>query len=52
VGEAFATLTTVPGPDIAPYHDRRIVILDRAHWADCRTCVVLVSVCLCHWTLK
>jgi putative SOS response-associated peptidase YedK len=23
-----------PGPDIAPYHDRQIAILDRADWAD------------------
>ena len=28
-------LTTEPGPDIAPYHDRQIVVLkpeDWAHW--------------------
>jgi putative SOS response-associated peptidase YedK len=28
-------LTTEPGPDVAPYHDRQIVILrpeDWAHW--------------------
>lgn len=25
---AFALLTTEPGPDIAPYHDRQIVVLD------------------------
>ena len=31
-GEAFTMLTMVPGPDIAPYHDRQIVILDRADW--------------------
>ena len=29
VGEAFTMLTMEPGPDIAPYHDRQIVILDR-----------------------
>jgi putative SOS response-associated peptidase YedK len=23
-----------PGPDIAPYHDRQIVVLDRSAWAD------------------
>ncbi|ALC10663.1 hypothetical protein [Sphingopyxis sp. 113P3] len=23
-----------PGPDIAPYHDRQIVILEREAWAD------------------
>ena len=34
VGEAFTMLTMPPGPDIAPYHDRQIVILDRDAWAD------------------
>jgi putative SOS response-associated peptidase YedK len=34
VGEAFTMLTMPPGPDIAPYHDRQIAILDRTHWAD------------------
>jgi len=37
VGEAFTMLTIPPGPDIAPYHDRQIVVLppDRwAHWLD------------------
>jgi putative SOS response-associated peptidase YedK len=33
VGETFTMLTTTPGPDIAPYHDRQIAILDRADWA-------------------
>ena len=33
VGEAFTMLTIPPGPDIAPYHDRQIVILDRTDWA-------------------
>ena len=33
VGEVFTMLTMVPGPDIAPYHDRQIVILERAAWA-------------------
>jgi putative SOS response-associated peptidase YedK len=33
VGEAFTMLTMPPGPDLAPYHDRQIVILDRADWA-------------------
>ena len=32
VGEAFTMLTTAPGPDIAPYHSRQIVILDRSQW--------------------
>jgi putative SOS response-associated peptidase YedK len=26
-------LTTEPGPDVAPYHDRQIVILRRDDWA-------------------
>jgi putative SOS response-associated peptidase YedK len=30
---AFTMLTMPPGPDIAPYHDRQIAILDRADWA-------------------
>jgi putative SOS response-associated peptidase YedK len=34
VGEAFTMLTMAPGPDIAPYHDRQIAILDRADWTD------------------
>lgn len=25
-------LTMPPGPDIKPYHDRQIAILDRADW--------------------
>jgi putative SOS response-associated peptidase YedK len=33
VGEAFTMLTTAPGPDVAPYHDRQVVVLDRADWA-------------------
>lgn len=28
----FTLLTTEPGPDIAPYHDRQVVILKRADW--------------------
>ena len=31
-GDAFAMLTTSPGPDIAPYHDRQVVVLERARW--------------------
>ncbi|MBB2707770.1 UNVERIFIED_ORG: putative SOS response-associated peptidase YedK [Rhizobium esperanzae] len=27
-------LTMEPGPDIAPYHDRQIVILERDSWGD------------------
>lgn len=34
VGEAFTMLTMPPGPDIAPYHDRQICLLDRNQWAD------------------
>ena len=34
VGEAFTMLTMPPGPDIAPYHDRQIVILERDAWTD------------------
>ena len=33
VGEAFTMLTTEPGPDVAPYHDRQVVVLDRSQWA-------------------
>ena len=33
VGEAFTMLTTEPGADIAPYHDRQIAVLDRKDWA-------------------
>src|SRR5579872_6091339 len=28
----FTMLTTAPGPDIAPYHDRQVVILKPADW--------------------
>ena len=31
-GEAFTLLTTEPGPDVAPIHDRQMVIVDRADW--------------------
>ncbi len=34
VGEAWTMLTMDPGPDIAPYHNRQIVILERDAWAD------------------
>ena len=33
VGEAFTILTTEPGPDIAPYHSRQVVVIDRADYA-------------------
>jgi putative SOS response-associated peptidase YedK len=32
VGEAFTMLTTEPGPDVAPYHRRQIVVLGRKEW--------------------
>ena len=31
-GEAFTLLTTEPGPDVAPIHDRQMVVLDRPDW--------------------
>ena len=34
VGQAFTMLTMEPGPDIAPYHDRQMVIVERDAWAD------------------
>ena len=33
VGEAYTMLTTAPGPDVAPYHDRQVVVLGRGDWA-------------------
>lgn len=33
VGEAFTMLTCPPGPDIAPYHARQVVVLGRDAWA-------------------
>lgn len=33
VGEAFTMLTCPPGPDIAPYHDRQVVVLGRERWS-------------------
>lgn len=33
--DAFALLTTAPGPDVAPYHDRQVATLDTSsgrHW--------------------
>lgn len=32
-GEAFTLLTCEPGPDMAPYHRRQVLLLDRADWA-------------------
>jgi putative SOS response-associated peptidase YedK len=31
--EAFTLLTAEPGPDVAPIHNRQMVVLDRADWA-------------------
>jgi putative SOS response-associated peptidase YedK len=31
-GDAFTLLTTEPGPDVAPIHDRQMVVLDRPDW--------------------
>src|SRR4029079_9026600 len=33
VGEACTMLTTAPGEDVAPYHNRQIVVLERGDWA-------------------
>ena len=30
--EAFTLLTTAPGPDVSPIHDRQTVVLERADW--------------------
>jgi putative SOS response-associated peptidase YedK len=32
-GEAFTLLTTDPSPDVAPIHDRQMVVLERADWS-------------------
>jgi putative SOS response-associated peptidase YedK len=32
-GECFTMLTIQPGPDIAPYHDRQVVVLGRSDWS-------------------
>jgi putative SOS response-associated peptidase YedK len=31
--DSFTMLTTAPGPDIAPYHDRQIAVLPTLDWA-------------------
>jgi putative SOS response-associated peptidase YedK len=31
-GDAFTILTTEPGPDVAPIHNRQMVVLERADW--------------------
>lgn len=30
---AFTMLTCEPGPDVAPIHNRQVVVLDRSGWA-------------------
>ena len=32
-GAAFTLLTSEPGPDVAPIHNRQVIILNRADWA-------------------
>ena len=32
LGDAFTLLTTEPGPDVAPIHNRQVVVLDRSDW--------------------
>jgi putative SOS response-associated peptidase YedK len=32
IGEAFTMLTTEPGPDVAPYHGRQVVVLPSTAW--------------------
>ncbi|HEU0045483.1 SOS response-associated peptidase family protein [Sphingomonas sp.] len=32
VGEAWTMLTCPPGPDVAPYHGRQVVVLGREDW--------------------
>jgi putative SOS response-associated peptidase YedK len=32
IGEAFTLLTVPPGPDIEPYHNRQIALLDPSQW--------------------
>ena len=33
VGQAFTMLTTEPGPDVAPYHNRQVAVLPSSAWA-------------------
>ena len=32
IGEAFTMLTTEPGPDVAPYHNRQVALLPPERW--------------------
>ena len=34
IGEAFTMLTTEPGPDVAPYHNRQVALLGPDRWRD------------------
>ncbi len=34
VGEAYTLLTLPPGPDVAPYHSRGVVLVGRDQWRD------------------
>ena len=34
VGEAFTMLTTEPGPDVAPYHNRQVAVVPQMDWRD------------------
>ncbi len=31
--DSFTLLTTAPGPDVKPYHDRQIIVVPRGQWA-------------------
>ena len=31
-GAAFTLLTTEPGPDVAPIHNRQVIVMERAAW--------------------
>jgi putative SOS response-associated peptidase YedK len=33
-GEAFTLLTTDPSSDVAPIHDRQMVVLERSEWSE------------------
>ena len=33
IGEAFTMLTTEPGPDVAPYHNRQVCVLAPSQWS-------------------
>lgn len=34
IGEAYTLLTLPPGPDVAPYHSRGVVLVPREQWSD------------------